>query len=163
MSILYTPTTIVVTDDTSPNRPPLVLALPAEFTAAAIAGIEAAIAAYLPPPPAEPDWAGFLRQLLDDPGLAAAMLAAEQLIAAELPTAAPVRREQLLVASTVLRALPAVLVAAAGSAGPALFLSGWQSLQAASLVDPDVAAAIAAVARAHALPADVVAVLEGSG
>jgi hypothetical protein len=159
--IYYTQTSIVVTDDTDAGRPPLVLPLPGEFTAEAIAAIEAAIAAYLPLLPADPDWAGFLSQLLDHPGLAAAMLGAEQLIAAELPTAAPVRREQLLVASTVLRALPAVLVAAAGSGGPALFLSGWQSLQAASLVNPDVAAAIAAVARSHALPGDVIAVLEG--
>jgi len=161
--IYYTQTSIVVTDDTDPGRPPLVLPLPGEFTAEAIAAIEAAIAAYMPPFPADPDWGGFLSQLLNHPGLAAAMIGAEQLIATELPTAAPARREQLLVASTVLRALPAVLVAAAGSGGPALFLSGWQSLQAANLVDLDVAAAIAAVARAHALPGDVVAVLEGSG
>ena len=161
MTISYTTTSIVVVDDTAPGRQPLVLALPVEFTPAAIAAIEAAIAAYLPPP-AEPDWPGFLSALLVDPGLAAALREAEQVIAAELPTAASSRRELLLVASTVLRALPAVLIAAASGGGPALFLSGWQSLQSAQLVSRDVAAAMAAMARQHSIPADVVAVLEGA-
>lgn len=160
MTISYTPTSIIVVDDSAPTRPPLTLALPDAFTPAAIAVIEQAIAEYLPPV-AEPDWPGFLSALLDHPGLAAAMLGAEQAIAAELPTAAPARRERLLVASTVLKALPAVLIAAAGGGNPALFLSGWQSLQAAELVSPDVAAAMATVAAAHAIPADVIAVLEG--
>ena len=161
MTISYTTTSIVVTDDSAPARPPLILPLPVEFTPAAIAAIEAAIAGYLPPP-AEPDWPGFLSELLADPGLAAALLAAEQAIGIELPVAAPVRRELLLVASTVLRALPAVLIAAANGGGPALFLSGWQSLQAAELVSSDVATAMAAMARQHSIPADVVAVLEGA-
>ena len=57
--IAYTFTGIVITDDSNPDRPPLVL--PPGSTSAEV---EAAALAYLQPPPPAPDYLGFYNGLL---------------------------------------------------------------------------------------------------
>ena len=111
-----------------------------------------------PPPPAppSPDWSGFLSQLLLSPDLAGAQLQAQQMIAEELQTAEGERQQQLLTAYTALNSLPAVLAAAAPTGGPGLFVDAWLALRQAQLVSPEVAGALAQLAQAHHLPADLI-------
>jgi hypothetical protein len=108
------------------------------------------------PPPPPPDWPGFLAALLQSATFGAAQIGAQQILHDELPTAEGIRQERLLRASTALASLPAVLLAAAQSGDPGLFIGAWLSLRQAALVAPDVAAAMAQLATAYNLPADLI-------
>ena len=147
MAIFYAGDSITITDEVG-NRPPVVLPLSTPQHE-----IEAAIILYHPPPDPAPNWAGFLQQLLVTPTLAAAQLGAEAIIGAELPTANDARRVQLLRAVNALGALTGGLAIASLPAGdPGLFVGAWQLLREASLVAPEIAAAMAQLAAAYHLP-----------
>jgi hypothetical protein len=102
------------------------------------------------------NWPAFLAALLQSATFGAAQIGAQQILDAELPTAEGLRLERLLRASTALASLPAVLLAAAQSGDPSLFIGAWLSLRQADLVAPDVATGIAQLATAYNLPEDLI-------
>jgi hypothetical protein len=151
MAISYDANTVTITDEIS-NRPPVVLSRslpPGE--------IEEAITRYHPPPDPEPDWGGFLQQLLQSPMLGAAQLGAEAIIGAELPTANAERTEQLLRAVNALTSLTSGLaVASLPSGDSGLFVGAWLLLREASLVAPEIAAAMAQLAAVYHIPQSLI-------
>jgi len=108
------------------------------------------------PPPPPPDWPAFLAALLQSATFGAAQIGAQQILHDDLPTAEGIRQERLLRASTALSSLPAVLLAAASSGDPSLFVGAWLSLRQAGLVTPDVATGLAQLATAYNLPTDLI-------
>ena len=143
--------TITITDAIG-NRPPIVLG-----STASAGEIEAAIALYHPPPDPAPDWGGFLQQLLQSPMLGAAQLGAEAIIGAELPTANAERTEQLLRAVNALTSLTSGLaVASLPSGDSGLFVGAWLLLREASLVAPEIAAAMAQLAAVYHIPQSLI-------
>jgi hypothetical protein len=147
MAIFYAGDSITIADEVG-SRPPVVLSRDTPQHE-----IEAAIILYHPPPDPAPNWAGFLQQLLLTPMLAAAQLGAEAIINTELPTANEVRRVQLLRAVNALGSLTGGLAIASLPTGDSgLFVGAWQLLQEASLVAPEIAAAMAQLAAAYHLP-----------
>jgi hypothetical protein len=110
-----------------------------------------------PPPDPAPDWGGFLRQLLQSPMLGAAQLGAEAIIGAELPTANAERTEQLLKAVNALTSLTSGLaVASLPSGDSGLFEGAWLLLREASLVAPEIAAAMAQLAAVYHIPQSLI-------
>jgi len=152
MAISYTANTVTITDEIG-NRPPVVLSrntTPPEQ-------IEAAITLYHPPPDPEPDWGGFLQQLLQSPMLGAAQLGAEAIIGAELPTANAERTEQLLRAVNALTSLTSGLAVASMPFGDSgLFEGAWLLLREASLVAPEIAAAMTQLAVSYHIPQSLI-------
>jgi hypothetical protein len=151
MAISYAANTVTITDEIG-NRPPVVLSRslpPGE--------IEEAIVLYHPTPELAPDWGGFLQQLLQSPMLGAAQLGAEAIIGAELPTANAERTEQLLRAVNALTGLTSGLaVASLPSGDSGLFVGAWLLLREASLVAPEIAAAMAQLAAVHHIPQSLI-------
>jgi hypothetical protein len=151
MAISYTATTVTITDPIG-NRPSIVLSRSLPFEE-----IEEAIVLYHPIPEPAPDWGGFLQQLLQSPMLGAAQLGAEAIIGAELPMANAERTEQLLRAVNALTSLTSGLaVASLPSGDSGLFVGAWLLLREASLVAPEIAAAMAQLATAYSLPEDLI-------
>jgi hypothetical protein len=143
--------TVTITDEIG-NRPPVVLSrsLPPEE-------IEEAIVLYHPPTDPEPDWGGFLQQLLQSPMLGAAQLGAEAIIGAELPTADANRTEQLLRAVNALTSLTSGLaVASLPSGDSGLFVGAWLLLREASLVAPEIASAMTQLAVSYHIPQSLI-------
>ena len=108
------------------------------------------------PPAPPPDWPGFLAALLQSAEFGAAQIGAQHILHDELPTAEGIRQDRLLRASTALVSLPAVLLAAAQSGDPGLFIGAWLSLRQADLVAPGVATGMAQMATAYNLPTDLI-------
>lgn len=71
MSISYTPNGVIITDDSNPDREPLVLPVDASLSE-----VELAASEYLGAPPPAPDWLGFAGWLFRFPPMAEAMTAA---------------------------------------------------------------------------------------
>jgi hypothetical protein len=151
MAIFYSPTTVTITDDIG-DRPPIVLPI-----GASLEDVEQAAAAYHPASSPNPNWSGFLAELLQSEMFGAAQIGANQILQAELPMATGVRQQRLLRASTALVSLPAVLLAAASPGGdPNLFMGAWLILRQADLVSPEVAAGMTQLATAFYLPGDMI-------
>jgi len=114
------------------------------------------IAAYDEANAPPPDWSAFLAALLQSSMLGAAQIGAQQILDAELPSAEGLRLERLRRASTALSSIPAVLLAAASSGDPSLFIGAWLILRQAGLVAPEVASGLAQLATAYDLPEDLI-------
>lgn len=141
MSIQYTATNIIISDESDPSRKPLTLprnTSPEE--------VEAAALAYLPQPPLNPDWLGFASWLYGFPPIAAAMIVAR---AATEPQGEP--------AAT---ALPAAMDEARLRGNYFAFAVSWSVFIAASAMPASDLAQIVAKAEDCHLPAEFVAALQ---
>jgi hypothetical protein len=154
--IQYTISSIVIYDDSGR----VLTSLPLTATGAELSAAFGSLGGSTQ----DPDWSTFLQELLQSPMLGAAQLGAQAIIGAELPAADGERRERLLRANTALASLPAVLLAAASPGGdPGLFVGAWLILRQASLVSPEIAAAIAQLAVGCHLPEELVRSLGAPG
>ena len=138
MALHYTFDSLTITDDNTPDREPLVLALPQDD-----AVIEAAILSYLgqSAPPPEPDWAGFRNAILTSDPLNDALLAQGS-------------------APAPLLALPTALEAA--RAGDTRYLTTCLSrLLEMEIIPAEAGEVFIQAAQAANLPAEVVELLTG--
>jgi hypothetical protein len=141
MSISYTPNGVIITDDSNPDREPLVL--PA---GASQADVESAASEYLGAPSPEADWLGFAGWLYVFPPIAAAMVAARL---STNPQGEP--------ATT---GLPAALQEARLNENYPAWAATWGQFLLASQMPPEALAEIIGKAMACHLPADFIAALQ---
>jgi hypothetical protein len=147
MSISYTPNGVIITDDSNPDREPLVLsadASPAE--------VESAASEYLGAPSPAPDWDGFRRMALGNRTIGRAIALARANDDANMDAAG------VPVGEPAASALPVALLEAMNGDSRAL-AAAWAVLVARGGLAQEDLAPIAAAAEAFNLPADFVAAL----